>query len=63
MNDSCWTCKIGPSFIDLPDGADLPMRQAVQEAYFKLTGQYPKFNFTGWGGRLDDIEQQVVDKK
>ncbi len=62
-NDTCWTCKIGPGTDTLPMGADLPMRRAVEEAYFRLTGKYAKFNFSGWGGRLDDIEQSVVDKK
>jgi len=59
-----WECKIGE--VDdalLPDGCDLPMRQAVEEAYFKITGKHSEFNFSGWGGKLDEIERRVVDEK
>lgn len=55
-----WTCKIGWAS-DLPNGADLPMRYAIREAYHKLTGTNPDFMFTGWGGKLDEGEEKVVD--
>ena len=59
-----WTCKIGEIEKEaLPDEADLPMREAVQEAYFKITGKRPKFCFSGWGGELDKIERQVASEK
>lgn len=57
-----WDCKIGE--IDdslLPEGADAPMRRAVREAYFGLTGHEPNFLFSGWGGKLDAEERRVVD--
>jgi len=62
--EQIWYCKIGGIDLSrLPDGADLPMRKAVEKAYFELTGEQPKFNFTGWNAVLDKYEQQVVDEK
>lgn len=64
MKKKTWECKIGE--IDrskLPDGADLPMRQAIQRAYYEITGEYPEFLFSGWGAELTEIERQVVDRK
>ena len=59
-----WTCKIGfAADATLPEGADGPMRQAVKEAYTKLTGKEPLFCFSGWGGELDEIEQRIVENK
>lgn len=59
-----WTCKIGEAdAARLPDGADFPMRQAVRERYLELTGENPKFIFSGWGGALDDCERAVVEKR
>ena len=59
-----WDCKIGE--VDeslLPDGADWPMRRAVQEAYRQLTGKEPQFTFSGWGGSLTEGEREVVNRK
>lgn len=62
MENIIWECKIGgPHEIDLHDGPDFPMRRAVEEAYHKLTGEYPQFIFSGWGASLDKGEQEVVD--
>jgi hypothetical protein len=59
-----WTCKIGEcEDSTLPMGADSPMRQAVREAYVRITGQEPKFTFSGWGGSLTEVERQVVEGK
>lgn len=62
MIEKIWTCKIGgvPD-CELPYGADLPMRRAVQQAFFELTGNWPEFTFSGWGGSLTEGEQEVVD--
>ena len=57
-----WECKIGEEH-DVPYGADFPMRQAVKDAYFKLTGREPEFCFSGWGAELDEVERQVVENK
>ena len=56
-----WSCKIGR--IDnpnVPDGADLPMREAVARAYKELTGKEPNFIFSGWGSKLTETELEVI---
>lgn len=56
-----WGCKIGE--IDrarLPLGADLPMRRAVRDAYYVLTGEEPRFIFSGWGESLTEGERDAV---
>ena len=55
-----WGCKIGVAE-DLPDGSDLPMREAVAEAFRKITGCEPKFLFSGWSTELTDGERDVVE--
>ena len=54
-----WNCKIGETE-DVPSGADFPMRQAVRDTYFALTGKEPTFIFSGWGGNLTKEELEVV---
>ena len=59
-----WSCKIG--FAEdsvLPWGADLPMRQAVEEAFKQLTGDWPEFIFSGWGAELTEAELAVVENR
>lgn len=61
---NCWACKIGEcEFNELPEGADLPMRVAVAEAYKKLTGREPNFLFSGWGEQLTELERAVVENR
>lgn len=56
-----WSCTIGlMGDLDLPPGADGPMRQAVERAFFDLTGRHAEFNFTGWGAQLDRYQYEVV---
>jgi hypothetical protein len=62
-----WSCKIGE--VDqatlrsrFPNGADAPMREAVREAYFRLTGKQPDFIFSGWGAQLTPRERECADK-
>lgn len=58
-----WDCKIGvKGELNLPLGADWPMRQAIARAFFELTGQHAEFNFSGWGGTLNDVEKSIVEK-
>lgn len=59
-----WSCKIGevPRSI-LPQGADSPLRDAVAEAFQKLTGREPQFTFSGWGAELTEQERAVVEKR
>ena len=59
--ETIWTCKIGClDGIELPNGADLPMRQAIAKAFIEITGQEPDFLFSGWGGQLNKYERAVV---
>lgn len=59
-----WDCKIGEVDRDLlPLGGDAPMRQAVAEAYYRLTGKTPDFIFSGWGGELTEGERAVVENR
>lgn len=56
-----WDCKIGE--VDeskVPGGGDAPMRKAVRRAYIELTGEEPKFIFSGWGAELTTIERNEV---
>jgi len=56
-----WECKvILPDDVDLPDGADFPMRQAVRSACEEMTGKLPSDIFSGWAGSLTEIEQELV---
>lgn len=59
-----WTCKIGTSKnVELPLGADSPMRDAVMDAFKALTGEDAEFAFTGWGGKLDEGELAIVENR
>jgi len=59
-----WDCKIGEvDDGDVPEGGDLPMREAVRKAYKELTGKDATFLFSGWGGELTDLEREVVERK
>jgi hypothetical protein len=64
-DEAVWSCKIGGSFPHgaLPPGSDEKMRQAVQEAYERLTGQSDGYLFSGWGGELDESERAVVEDR
>jgi len=56
-----WNCKIGEvEDADVPSRGDQPMRQAVREAYKKLTGRDDVFLISGWGGELTPIERAGV---
>lgn len=57
-----WTCKIGEVEFD-QHGADAPMREAIRRAYMEVTGQEPKFIFSGWGGELEECERAVVENR
>lgn len=59
--EQVWDCKIGGVVGELPPGADFPIRQAVKEAFLKLTGVDAEFCFSGWGGSLDANERAVVE--
>lgn len=56
-----WECKIGiMGSVPLPIGCDFPMRQAIREAFFRITGVQAEFVFSGWNADLSDSELQVL---
>lgn len=63
MNERIWSCKIGGPVGELPPGSDWPMRQAVAEAYRRITGCNPEFTFSGWGAELTEPERAVVENR
>lgn len=59
-----WSCKIGEVDPEkVPDGGDWPMRQAISEAYERITGEAPTFLFSGWGASLTESERAVVENR
>jgi hypothetical protein len=60
-----WACKIGEVTPDkLQKGeSDGVMRDAVEAAYKGLTGEDPKFTFSGWGAELTEPERAVVENR
>lgn len=59
-----WSCKIGEvDAARLPPGSDALMRDAIAAAYRVITGEDPKFIFSGWAAELTDSERAVVDDK
>lgn len=50
-----WECAVGGrSPVIVPSGGDFPMRQAVEKAFFDLTGQHPEMCYSGWGRKFTD---------
>jgi len=49
MAKKYWSCLIGGEIDDLPQGSDLPLRAAVQEAYYFLVGECDEVCASGWG--------------
>jgi sugar phosphate isomerase/epimerase len=55
-----WTCKIVVNDdAELPEGADFPPRKAAIDAVAKM-GAKVVICFSGWGGQLDKIEEEVA---
>lgn len=64
MSENIWFCKIGGDVGDgLPRGADGPMRDAVADAFERITGKRPEFIFSGWGQQLTEGERAVVENR
>lgn len=63
--DPIWYCKVGSKNVNavMPGGCDSPMRDAVEEEFKRITGDYPQFCFSGWGQELTAGEQAAVDNK
>ena len=54
-NTAVWTCAIGPTDRDTLDAcADAPMRDAVREAFRRVTGHDADIIESGWDGEFDD---------
>lgn len=49
LRAATWTCRVTGPDSRLPDGADLPMRQAVRAAYLRVTGNEATELSSGWG--------------
>jgi hypothetical protein len=59
-----WDCKIGvKGQVEIPHGADFPMRRAVEAEFKKITGQNPDYIFSGWGSTLGESELAVVENR
>lgn len=59
-----WFCKIGEAAsADVPWGGDFPMRRAIERAYIEITGEAPKFIFSGWGEELTEPERAAVENR
>lgn len=64
MKMRIWDCKIGEvDAAKLPPGSDLPMRRAVRKAYLELTGEEPRFIFSGWDAKLTSVERALVEEE
>jgi hypothetical protein len=49
-----WYCKVGSADeSELPPGADLPMRLAIQKAYREITGRGADSVLSAWAGPQD----------
>lgn len=59
-----WECKIGecPDG-SLPNAADCPMRDAVAEAYERISGHKPAFIFSGWNAELTEGERAAHENR
>ena len=54
-----WSCFIGPvKRAQLPVGADFPMRQAVIDAFSKLTNNANCIVYSGWGRDIGEYHAQ-----
>lgn len=63
MPERIWWCKIGTLDGRIePDGADLPMRNAVRGRFYDLMGAYPDFIFSGWGGHLSATQRTIANE-
>lgn len=60
-DERIWECKIG-GHVNIPDGADAPMRAAVERAFYDLTGRHSEFTLSGWGGTLTAAERELEDR-
>lgn len=62
-HEAIWFCKVGGMVSSLPNGADLPMRQAIRRAFREITGSDDEFCFSGWGATLTEGQRAVVENR
>lgn len=61
-NKNVWECKIGYALDkELPKGADAPLRNAVENAFEKMTGDEADFVTSGWGAILAPGEEHEIN--
>jgi len=59
MKPEYWHCIIGPTDRDkLQVGGDFPMRTAVENAFWRLTGHHEESCWSGWG--YDEEHVQIL---
>ena len=57
-----WSCLIGPAKPgELPPGCDSPMRNAVADAFCKITGHDDQFLSSGWGAHPDKLMRKIME--
>lgn len=60
-----WKCSVIDRNLDrdvLPEGADLPMRHVVGEAFKAMLGRHPEAISSGWGYyHLSEVDAAVLD--
>ena len=62
--NTVWQCKvgcIGP--LEVPQGGDMPMRDAIGRAFWRTVGVEAEFTFSGWGSDLTEGELAVVEDR
>jgi hypothetical protein len=58
-----WNCVIGPAdFSKLPDGADAPLRAAVQRKFEEVVGKGHKICLSGWDNATTEIAKHNNEK-
>lgn len=61
---SVWYCKVGKlGQKELLEGCDFPMRQAIKNAYYQITGEWPDFCFSGWNTDMTKTELEIINDK
>ena len=57
MEKEYWMCIIGDTTRgELPHGADLPMRNAVEDAFKTTVGYEPEICWSGWGNTKEKVD-------
>ena len=57
VEDEYWICIIGPTTRpELPSGADLPMRNAVEDAFQVTTKKEREICWSGWGNNREKVD-------